>query len=167
MTIITNLRSLLIAMWLGAALFFSVVTAPGAFAVMRSYHLANANEMAGAVVNRNLSAVNISGFVIGLLLLLTVFLPRRKGLSRAFILETLSLVVLVAATSFGQWVIAAKLRALRVALATPIDQLPATDPERVAFNSLHAYSVRALGIAMIAALVAFVCCAYRARPIVK
>ena len=167
MTIITNLRSLLIAMWLGAALFFSAVTAPGAFAVMRSYHLANANEMAGAVVNRNLSAVNISGFVIGLLLLLTVFLPRRKGLSRAFILETLSLVVLVAATSFGQWVIAAKLRALRVALATPIDQLPATDPERVAFNSLHAYSVRALGIAMIAALIAFVCCAYRARPIVK
>src|SRR5678815_5280520 len=113
-TIITNLRSLLIAMWLGAALFFGAVTAPGAFAVMRSYHLANANEMAGAVVNRNLSAVNISGFVIGLLLLLTVFLPWRKGLSRAFILETLSLVVLVAATSFGQWVIAAKLRALRV-----------------------------------------------------
>jgi hypothetical protein len=166
-SIITNLRSLLIAMWLGAALFFGAVTAPGAFAVMRGYHLANANEMAGAVVNRNLSAVNISGFVIGLLLLLTVFLPRRKGLSRAFILETLSLVVLVAATSFGQWVIAPKLRALRVALAIPIDQLPANDPQRVAFNSLHAYSVRALGIAMIAALVAFVCCAYRARPIVR
>ena len=167
MAIITNLRSLLIAMWLGAALFFSAVVAPGAFAVMRSYHLANASEMAGAVVNRNLSAVNISGFVIGLLLLLTVFLPLRNGLSRAFILETISLVVLVAATSVGQWVIAARLRALRVGLAIPIDQLPATDPQRASFNSLHAYSVRALGIAMIAALVAFVCCAYRARPIVR
>jgi len=165
--IITNLRSLLIAMWLGAALFFSAVVAPGAFAVMRSYHLANASEMAGAVVNRNLSAVNISGFVIGLLLLLTVFVPLRKGISRAFILETISLVVLVAATSVGQWVIAARLRALRVGLAIPIDQLPATDPQRASFNSLHAYSVRALGIAMIAALVAFVCCAYRARPIVR
>ena len=66
-------------MWLGAALFFSAVVAPGAFAVMRSYHLANASEMAGAVVNRNLSAVNISGFVVGLLLLLTVFLPLTKG----------------------------------------------------------------------------------------
>ena len=167
MAIITNLRSLLIAMWLGAALFFSAVVAPGAFAVMRSYHLANASEMAGAVVNRNLSAVNISGFVIGLLLLLTVFLPLRNGLSRAFILETISLVVLVSATSVGQWVIAARLRALRVGLAIPIDQLPATDPQRVSFNSLHAYSVRALGIAMIAALLAFVCCAYRARPIVR
>jgi hypothetical protein len=166
-TIITNLRSLLVAMWLGAALFFSAVTAPGAFTVMRSYHLANANEMAGAVVNRNLSAVNISGFVIGLLLLLTVFLPMRKGLSRAFILETLSLVVLVTATGLGQWVIGARLRALRVALATSIDQLSTTDPQRVAFNSLHAYSVRALGIAMIAALVTFVCCTYRARPMVR
>ena len=167
MAIITNLRSLLIAMWLGAALLFSAVVAPGAFAVMRSYHLTNASEMAGAVVNRNLSAVNISGYVIGLLLLLTVFVPLRKGISRAFILETISLVVLVAATSVGQWVIAARLRALRVGLAIPIDQLPATDPQRVSFNSLHAYSVRALGIAMIAALVAFVCCAYRARPIVR
>jgi len=154
-------------MWLGAALFFSAVVAPGAFAVMRSYQLANANEMAGAVVNRNLSAVNISGFVIGLLLLLTVFLPRQKGLSPAFILETISLVVLVVATSVGQWVIAARLRALRAGLAIPFDQLSATDPQRISFNILHTYSVRALGIAMIAALVMFVCSAYRARPIVR
>jgi len=34
----------------------------------------------------------------------------------------------------------------------PIDQVSAADPMRVAFAALHGYSVAALGIAMIAAL---------------
>lgn len=160
--VVISLRLILIAMWLGAALFFSAVVAPGAFGVLRSYHLVNANEIAGAVVNRNLTVVNISGFVTSLLLLFTVFLGRRKQ-SRTFVLETISLLVMAAATGMGHWVIAARLRALRLALAVPIDQISANDPRRVSFNSLHAYSVRALGIAMIAALVAIVCIGYRAR----
>ena len=162
MNVVFNLRLPLIAMWLGAALFFSAVVAPGAFAVLRSYQLVNANEIAGAVVNRSLTVVNISGFVISLLLLGTALLGRRKQ-SRAFILETISLLAMAAATGMGHWVIAARLRALRVTLAVPIDQIPPSDPRRISFNSLHAYSVRALGIAMIAALVAVVCIRYRAR----
>lgn len=162
MNVVINLRLILIAMWLGAALFFSAVVAPGAFAVLRSYQLVNANEIAGAVVNRSLIVVNISGFVIGLLLLGTV-LPGRRKQSRAFIPETISLLVMAAATGIGHWVIAARLRAMRVAFAVPIDQIAPNDPRRISFNSLHAYSVRALGIAMIAALVAVVCIAHRAR----
>ena len=37
-----------------------------------------------------------------------------------------------------------------------IDQIAADDARRVAFDSLHGYSVNALGLAMIAALVAMV-----------
>ena len=165
MNVVINLRLFLIAMWLGAALFFSAIVAPGAFAVLRNYHLPNANEIAGAVVNRSLSAVNVSGFVISLLLLGSLFFLRREH-SGAFILEAISLLVLAAATGIGHWVIAAKLRALRLALDTPIDQISATDPRRISFNSLHGYSVKALGIAMIAALLAFGFSAYRSRPVV-
>ncbi|MGI8732681.1 MAG: DUF4149 domain-containing protein [Pyrinomonadaceae bacterium] len=167
MTIITNLRILLIAMWLGAALFFSAIVAPGAFAVLRSYHLFNANEIAGAVVNPALSAVNVSGVIISLLLLLSVFFNRRKYRSRAFLAEVISLLVMLAATGVGHWVIAAKLRALRLALAVPIDQISSSDPRRLSFNSLHSNSVKALGIAMIAALVAFACSAYSTRTRIK
>ena len=35
-----------------------------------------------------------------------------------------------------------------------IDQLPLTDPNRMAFAALHGYSVAALGVAMIAGLAA-------------
>lgn len=167
MTTISNLRILLIAMWLGAALFFSAIVAPGAFAVLRSYHLSNANEIAGAVVNRSLTAINVSGVVISLLLLLSVFLGLRQYRSRTFLAEVISLLVMLAATGVSHWVISAKLHALRLGLVLPIDQLSASDPRRISFNSLHSYSVKALGIAMIAALVAFACSAYSSRIKIK
>ena len=167
MRIITNLRLLLIAMWFGAALFFSAIVAPGAFAVLRNYHLFNASEIAGAVVNRNLAAVNFSGFSISMVLLLTAFLHSWKHSWRSFVLEMISLLVMAGATGVGQWVIAAKLHALRLTLNAPIDQIHTSDPRRISFDSLHAYSVKALGIAMIAALVGFVIIAYRSRVEVK
>jgi hypothetical protein len=48
-------------------------------------------------------------------------------------------------------------------MAVPIDQVAVDDPRRVAFNRLHGYSVTALSVAMIAALIAFLIIAYRAR----
>ena len=69
-------------------------------------------------------------------------------------LECACLGVIAFATGVGHWVIAARMRALRAAMVVPIDQVAIDDPRRIAFNSLHGYSVNALGLAMIAALVA-------------
>ena len=143
-------------MWFGAALFFSVVVAPAAFGVLRSHGLPNASELAGGIVTRSLSIVNVTGSAIALLLLL-MLLGRRGGVGRAgFIAEAICLLLIAVATGVGHWVIAARMRALRVAMVLPIDQIAADDSRRVAFNSLHGYSVNALGLAMIAALVALV-----------
>lgn len=70
--------------------------------------------------------------------------------------ECLCLGLIILATGLGHWVIAARMRALRMAMILPIDQIAADDPRRIAFGSLHGYSVNALGVAMIAALVAIV-----------
>ena len=154
MGIIKNISLLLLAIWLGAAVFFSVVLAPAAFSVLRGYQVANSSEIAGAIVNRALSVINISGFVIGLLALLTVLTLKRDYGQRAFLLEIASLAVLAVATGIGQWVIAARMRALRATLNLPIDQIPLVDARRIAFNTLHGYSVAALSVAMIATLLA-------------
>jgi hypothetical protein len=143
-------------MWLGAALFFSTVVAPAAFTVLRSFALPNANEIAGTIVTRTLSVVNIGGFLIGVFLLLTLF-ARRIGPERpAFLVEFFCLTIIVMAAGLGHWLIAARMRALRAAMVLPIDQVPVDDPRRIAFHSLHGYSVSALGLAMIAALIAIV-----------
>lgn len=71
-------------------------------------------------------------------------------------LEAVCLAVIVFATAVGHWFIAARMRALRAAMVVPIDQIAADDPRRIAFGNLHGYSVNALSLAMIAALVAMV-----------
>ena len=160
-------RLLLLGMWLGASLFFSAVLAPNAFIVLRSYQSFNAAEIAGAIVNRNLTAINMTGFVIGLIVFASGLIKFRKVPLPAFMIEMISLAILAVSTALGNWVIAAKLRTLRLTLAGPIDQLTVTDPRRISFNQLHAYSVKALGVAMIAAFVSFIMISLRARRDVK
>ena len=150
-------------MWFGAALFFSAVVAPAVFSVLRSFALPNTGEIAGAIVTRSLSVVNLAGFIVGLFLLLTLLVRRGNQGRIAFLLESLSVVVIVLGTGVGHWLIAAKMRALRVAMAIPIDQVAPDDPRRMAFNDLHGYSVKALGLAMIAALIAMTLISRRQR----
>ncbi|MGH9970720.1 MAG: DUF4149 domain-containing protein [Pyrinomonadaceae bacterium] len=163
LTLLTHLKLFLIAMWFGAALFFSAVVAPSAFSVMRAFQLDNTGEIAGTLVTRTLSVVNVSGFVIGVLLWATALAFAQRVGRRSFVLELISALVLATTTAVGHWVIAARMRALRAAMVIPIDQVPIDDPRRMVFNRLHGYSVTALGIAMIAALVAFAVVAYRMR----
>ena len=163
MAIIVGLRLLLLGLWLGAALFFSAVVAPSVFSVLRAHNLPNVGEIAGTLVTRTLSVINVSGFIVSLFLMATVFAFRRGYAPRSFALEIVSLILVGVSTAVGHWVIAARMRALRVAMAFPIDQMPTESPARVAFNNLHGYSVTALSVAMIAAFIAFVLIAYRAR----
>lgn len=130
------------------------MVAPAAFGVLRSFGLPNANEIAGAIVTRSLAVVNIAGFAVALLLLVTMILRRSAAGRVSFILECICLGVIALATGVGHWVIAARMRALRAAMVLPIDQIAADDSRRIAFNNFHGYSVNALGLAMIAALVA-------------
>jgi hypothetical protein len=150
---LNSARLILLACWFGAALFFGAVVAPAAFGVLRSFGLPNANEIAGSIVTRSLSVVNLAGFVIALLLLATAILRRNTSGRVSFIVELVCLGVIGLATGVGHWVIAARMRALRAAMVLPIDQIAADDSRRVAFNNLHGYSVNALGLAMIAALI--------------
>ena len=159
--VVRDVRLLLIALWLGGAVFFSATVAPSAFGVLRARNVPFANEAAGSIVTRTLSVVNTSGFILALLLLASAFLFREGVKRRALILETISLAILAVATSAGQWLIAARMIALRAAMGRPIDEVAADDPLRVSFNSLHGYSVMTLGLAIIAAAVALLLIARR------
>ncbi|MEP6707855.1 MAG: DUF4149 domain-containing protein [Pyrinomonadaceae bacterium] len=158
-----KLRLFLLALWLGAALFFSATVAPAIFMVLRSFHLDNTNEIAGTIVTRTLAVVNLSGFAIGLFLMLTAFLFKRAASGGAFFTETILLALIVLLTAASQWLISPKMLALRAAMSVPIDQVARTDPRRIAFDSLHHYSVALLGLAMLASLIASILIARR-RP---
>lgn len=160
-----KVRILLLSLWIGAAIFFSAVVAPTAFRVLRAFNLPHAGEIAGAIVNQALGVVNTAGFIISLLLLASTF-PFRRNYSRTrFVLQNVLLGVMAISTGIGEWVIAAKMRALRAAMSLSMDRVDLSDPGRVAFQTLHGYSVAALSIAIIVALIVFFVMANPARHV--
>ena len=154
---------LLLGVWLGAAIFFGAAVAPNLFNVLRGADLTNANALAGSIVTRLLAIINRGGLEISLLLLVISFCATRgvKPLTR--FAEMISLAIMAIMTALGHWVIAARMLALRAAMQLPIDQIGPTDPRRAAFDTLHRYSVMVMGIAMVAALAAFLLIATRRR----
>lgn len=161
--VLTDVRLLLMALWLGAAVFFSAAVAPSVFGVLRGASVPQANHLAGSIVTRTLGLINTGGFIISLLLLATAFLFREAVRRRAFVTEIIALAVVAVTTSLGQWGIAARMLSLRQAMGKPIDDVPVGDSLRVAFNSLHGLSVMALTVGMIAAIVALLLIAHRGR----
>ena len=149
MKFVSDIRLLLLGLWLGAAVFF-IGVAQTAFSVLPQ------RELAGAVVNRTLSILNFSGLAIALLLLVLSAVVA-KG-SNKFLLWTDRVLIVIVAVScaVGQFVIGLWLAAIRAQMGgKPIDEFAADDPLRVQFNQLHEYSVWVLAAGMIAAFIAF------------
>ncbi len=134
-----------LALWLGAAAFFSAAVAPALFAVLPS------RSLAGLVVGRLLPVVLYAGVFVGLLVSITQVVSRGGWSYRG---RETAAAVMVAACAVAQFVIAPRIERLRAQIPGPIEQLALDDARRVAFGRLHGVSVAWLGLAMIAAVVA-------------
>jgi uncharacterized membrane protein len=149
MNFIKDFRALLIGLWLGAACFF-VAVAQSSFAVLPS------RELAGAVVSRTLMIINLSGLIIGAILLAASFV--KQNATKPFLVwtERLLLALVTASCAVNQFIIGSWLFYIRAQFGgKPIDEIAADDPLKIQFNTLHEYSVWILFAGMIAALLAF------------
>jgi hypothetical protein len=148
MKLVSEIKSLLTGLWLGASVFF-IVVAQSAFTVIPT------RDIAGALVSRTLSIVNITGILIGLVLLGLSFLDRKTLYRKAIWIERALIFILVLACAVGQFVIALWMSYLRGLMGRPIDEVALTDPLRIQFNALHQYSVWVLMVGMVTAFVLF------------
>jgi hypothetical protein len=148
MKFLNDIRLLLIAVWLGAALFF-IAVAQSAFAVLPQ------RDLAGAVVNRTLAILNFAGLGIFIVVLLASFV--RSSTLHGFWrwAERILLFLAAAACAVGQFVFGFWIALKRAEIGKPIDELAADDPLRIQFNMLHEYSVWTLIVAMSAGLLAY------------
>jgi len=152
---IKQVRLLLLGVWIGAAIFFGAAVAPALFGVLRGAGLTNADELAGSIVSRLLAVVNKGGFEIALFLLITGWFVNRSRSRLAQYAEMISIAIMAIMASINQWVIAARMLDLRRSMGGAIDRVTPADPRRIAFDSMHRYSVMLMTIALIAGLVAF------------
>ena len=134
------LMLLSLVVWLGGLIFFSFVVAPTAFSVLPSRHLA------GSVVSRSLSALHWMGLASGVVFLVTSMLHARLSTGSPHPLAARHVLILcmLALTAVSQFAISPKMATLRAEVGE-IDNVPADNPARVQFNSLHAWSTRLEG----------------------
>jgi hypothetical protein len=148
MKFFSDIRLLVLAIWLGAAVFF-IAAAQAAFAVLPD------RELAGTVVGRNLAILNYSGIVVSILLLASSVLGSAKIGKVWLWLERILLVIVGGACAAGQFVIGFWVDSIKAQIGRPLDQLAEDDPLRIQFNAVHQYSEWMLLAAMVAALIVF------------
>ena len=148
MKFFSDIRLLLLAIWLGAAVFF-IGVAQVAFTVTPD------RELAGAMVNRNLMILNLGGIGIAVILLLTSLVGTAKISTFWLWIERFLLLLLAAACAVGQFVIGFWISSIRAQIGRPIDEVAADDPLRMQFNVVHQYSTWVFFAGMAAALIAF------------
>lgn len=137
--------AILLAAWIGATLYFSVVVTRAAFAVLPT------RTLAGALVGQTLPILFDTGMLVGVILVGAALLSRVGAARTASLAGGIAIFV---ATALARFVILARIARLRASMPALIDSLPVSDPSRRAFGQLHALSVGALGLAMLVGLIA-------------
>ncbi len=160
MKFITDVRLLLLAIWLGSSIFF-IGVAQVAFSVIPS------PESAGDVVNSSLAIVNYAGLAIAVILFLSSFLSSNSRNIVMLWAERLFLLMLAAACAAGQFIIGLMLSSVRAQMSGPVKTLAPDDLLRLRFDQLHEYSVWVLMAAMVVALITFFLISNRRSVVVK
>ncbi len=136
-----------LALWLGAAAFFSFAVAPALFATLPS------RSLAGQVVGRTLPIVFYLGMIAGAVVVALQTAGARSGIRDV---RALCGCLMIAACAVAQFIIGRRIDRLRDEIGVPIESLAVDDARRIAFGRLHGASVAWLGLAMLAAAVALV-----------
>jgi hypothetical protein len=136
MSLLRFLVLLSLTVWIGALIFFPVV-AQTSFTVLPSTHLA------GLVVRDTLIDLHWMGMVAGIIFLACSLIVNRVtvGRPRVFAPSHVIVVLMLALTGISQFAIIPRMDVLRIA-AGEISALPASNPIRAQFDSLHAWSTR-------------------------
>src|SRR5262245_22995517 len=143
MKFLSDIRLLLVGLWLGGAVFF-VGVAQAAFAVLPQ------KELAGSVVGRSLSMIDYAGMGIAAILILTSFVAASRVNRFWLWIERFLLVGIGAACAVEEFVIGVWMWSIRSQLSGPIDNIAADDPLKLRFDQLHQYSEWILTAAMVA-----------------
>jgi len=143
--LIASVEVLLLVVWLGGMVFFSLAVAPTVFAVLPT------RELAGQVVNSLIGKLEWIGLTCGPLLLLSqLFIwPKRDTEAKTRVLRIIMLGLMTLLVAGSRFYVSAKIHALRAQIGGAIDTLSITDPLRGEFNALHGLSVSLMGAIML------------------
>ncbi|MGO9124919.1 MAG: DUF4149 domain-containing protein [Terriglobales bacterium] len=148
MSFLRFLMLLSLIVWIGGLIFFALVVAPAAFAVLPTRHLA------GNLVGRTLGILHWMGIFSGLVFLASSLLYSQvtRGKSHVFAARHVLIVLMLALTLVSQFGIIPRMDTLRASIGE-IDSVPPDNPARMQFDALHVWSTRVEGGVLLLGLV--------------
>jgi len=157
MTFLRFLMLLSLVVWVGGIIFLSFVEAPSAFSIAPSRHIA------GTLVGHTLSILHWMGLFSGVVFLGSSMLlsSLATGSPQPLAARHILLCGMLLLTVISQFGVSPKMAALRAQFGD-IDTVPANDPGRMQFDSLHQWSVRLEVVVLLLGLAAVY---LTARPI--
>lgn len=158
MAILRFLMFLSLTVWIGGIIFLSFVEAPTAFSVIPSRH------MAGTVVGHSLGILHWMGLFSGVIFFGSSMLlsSLSTGSAQPLAARHVMICAMLLLTAVSQFGISPKMATLRAQFGD-IDTVPATDPGRMQFDTLHVWSVR-LEVAVLALGIGALFCTARQIP---
>jgi hypothetical protein len=148
MSFLRFLMLLSLVVWIGGLIFFAFVLAPTAFSILPTTHLA------GNVVGRALSKLHWIAIGSGIVFLVSSLLYSRftGGTAHVFAARHVLLCLMLALTLVSQFGIMPRMDTLRASLGD-VRSVPVDNPDRMQFDSLHAWSTRVEGAVLLLGLV--------------
>ena len=147
MSFLRFLMLLSLVVWIGGLIFFAFVVAPTAFTVLPTTHLA------GNVVRSALSKLHWIAIFSGIVYLISSLLYSRltDGIAHVFTARHILLCAMLALTLVSQFGIMPRMDVLRTSLGD-VASAPIDNPDRIQFDSLHAWSTRVEGTVLLLGL---------------
>ncbi len=136
MSFLRFMMLLSLAVWIGSLIFFPVVA-------QISFSALPSRQLAGLVVSHSLRALHWMAIVSGVIFLLGSLINDRisRGALQIFSTRRLLVIAMLALTLFSQFFVIPQIDAIRVS-SGEISAIPPSDPARLKFDSLHAWSTR-------------------------
>lgn len=131
---------LALVLWIGGIVYFGAVVAPTVFAVLPTH------DLAGKVVTRTLANLHLIGIICGVVFLICSMIVSyvTKGSAQVFAPRHIAIVAMIALTFIAQDVVGKRMNHIKDQIGV-IDNVSASDPQRVEFNRLHVWSTRLEG----------------------
>jgi hypothetical protein len=126
--------------WVGAGLGFGILTAPGLFRIVPS------RDLAGQVAGNAVANLDLAAWIVFGAALLLVYAGRwfagvddiaGLGPIRLWAAACLAALTICVASSF---IVTPKLHEIRARMNAPVESLPATNPDRAAYDKAHSAS---------------------------
>lgn len=151
---------LVVALWIGAMVYFAAVAAPAAFAALADQQGLPGRQLAGSVVRIALGTLNQSGVAMAVVAIVLLVLSEPDVRRRPVVVGVVVVVLLGVLSFVSHAVVSSRLDVLRTAMGV-IDEVSPSDPRRLEFGRLHGVSVLLLGVQILGALGVFVTAGWR------